>query len=111
MKCRQHILHILQYIDLDYEPHRVLELNDGNILVGSLDDRVLGLHDSNFQLIRKISQVFCDSSTNYEYNIWHTGLDKSANGDVYIKADSCVCKLNKDFKIVRDIHVHCPALY
>jgi hypothetical protein len=111
-----------KYIDLDYEPFRVLELNDGNILVGSFDDKILGLHDSNFKLIRKISEIWHDSTPWLIYdNIQHTGLDNSANGDVYIKVNKCVNKLNKDFVVVksspqrdthiRDIHVHKDRLY
>jgi hypothetical protein len=44
-----------EYIELDYIPNCIVELKNKNILVGSFDDNLLALYDSEFKLIRKIT--------------------------------------------------------
>ena len=46
-----------EYIDLDCDPQCIVELKNKNILVGSWNDELLALYDSDFKLIRKITEI------------------------------------------------------
>jgi hypothetical protein len=57
---------------LDYRPFRIVELKNKNILVGSSDDDFLALYDSEFKLIRKITEIdgeiICPGGLAYDQN-------------------------------------------
>ena len=46
-----------EHIKIDYQPHYLLVLKNGNILIGSYVDDCLLLYDPNFELIRKVDKI------------------------------------------------------
>ncbi len=68
-----------EYIKFDYDLRGdPVELKNKNILVASSDDALLALYDSEFKLIRKITEI------NDKKDIFSTGLACDQNGNVFV---------------------------
>jgi DNA-binding beta-propeller fold protein YncE len=74
----------------------LVELKNKNILVGSLDDFLLALYDSEFKLIRKITEI------NHVYMYPH-GLACDPDGNVYFTNghDRSLYKLDSELNFIK----------
>jgi hypothetical protein len=88
-----------EYIMLDYNPSHVIQLNDGNILISSYRDNIMGLYDNDFNLIRKITKI-----NNEPFQ--SDGLAKDNNGNLFIVNDlkKTVDLLDSELRYIRSIH-------
>jgi hypothetical protein len=86
-------------IELDYDPCCIVELKDKNILVGSCEDDLLALYDSEFNLIRTITQI-----SNKEIKPTRLACDQDGNvfmtNEYYARR---LYKLNSEFELIKSI--------
>jgi hypothetical protein len=84
---------------LDYTPHHIFKLKNKNILVGSWDDKLFALYDSEFKLIRKIREI--DHQIQMPPNI----LVSDQAGNLYLtnEYDGTLCKVDSELNLIKSI--------
>jgi hypothetical protein len=92
---------IPEFISLEYQPHRILQLKDENILISSPYGSLLGLYDTNYNLIRKIDKINSE-----KVKPW--GLACDSKGNVYVLNDinKTIYKLDAELKYVKSMKPH-----
>jgi hypothetical protein len=106
-----------EYIKLDCSPYRLVELKNKNILVGSLDEELLALYDSEFKLIRRITEINNEKVKPY-------GLVCDQDGNVFVTngCDRSLYKLDSELGLIKwikgsnhgcfgDITIHRNKIY
>jgi hypothetical protein len=104
-----------EYIQLDFQPSQIVQMNTRDILISSFDDDLLALYDADFNFMRKIHKI------NGE-NISPTGLACDKIGNIFMGNgfDGSLIKVNNKFELVcqtgenkdyGDIHIHNDRLY
>jgi hypothetical protein len=95
-------------IQLQYQPHNIIELGNKNIVVSSYDNNLLALYDPSFNLIRKLTEIQSDRFYGDEYpptspEIKPDGLACSVDGDVFMTSWSqdTLYKLNSQLEVVK----------
>jgi hypothetical protein len=87
-----------EYIELDFSPFCIAELKNKTILVGSCDDDLLALYDSEFKLKRKITEI-------NNKKIKPGGLACDQNGYVFVanEYDRSLYKLDSELNFIKSI--------
>ncbi len=106
-----------EFIQLEYQPHRILQLNDGKIVISSPYGSLLGVYDCNYNLIRKIDRI-----NNEKVKPW--GLTGDSDGNVFVLNDinKTIYKLDCELNYIKslkphhnsyfyDIHIHQNSMY
>jgi hypothetical protein len=101
-----------ELIKIGYNVTDLFELNNGNILIGSYYDNVLGVYDAEFKLIRKKDKIFGQQLIQPAGLVCHTDGSVFMTNSGLFKSDDTLNKLDGNLQLIKTFkHPHTTERY